>query len=40
MKCWQTILGILAVFATSLALAEDLKTLNRKEYKNAKERKI
>ena len=35
-KYWQTILAILAALCSSLALAEDLKTIKGKEYKNAK----
>ena len=35
MKYWQTTLAILAALSASLALAEDFKTINGKEYKNA-----
>ena len=35
MTYFQTVLMILTVFATSLAVAEDFKTVNGKEYKNA-----
>jgi hypothetical protein len=35
MKCWATTLAILAVLSASIALAEDFKTVNGKEYKNA-----
>jgi hypothetical protein len=34
-KYWRTALAILAVLFASLALAEDFKTINGKEYKNA-----
>jgi len=34
-KYWKTALGILATLSASLALAEDFKTINGKEYKNA-----
>ena len=34
-KYWQTTLAILAALSASLALAEDFKTINGKEYKNA-----
>ena len=34
MKYWQTALAILAALSASLALAEDFKTINGKEYKN------
>ncbi len=34
-KYWQTALPILVSLATSLALAEDFRTINGKEYKNA-----
>ena len=34
-KHWQTTLAILAALSTSLALAEDFKTISGKEYKNA-----
>ena len=34
-KYWQTAFAILAVLSASLALAEDFKTVNGKEYKNA-----
>src|SRR6059058_5939308 len=34
-KYWKTALAILAVLSTSLAVAEDFKTTNGKEYKNA-----
>jgi hypothetical protein len=33
---WQISLAILAALSTSLALAEDFKTIDGKEYKNAK----
>jgi hypothetical protein len=35
MKYWQTTLAVLAVLAVPLAVAEDFKALNGKEYKNA-----
>ncbi len=35
MKYWQTALSILAPLCASLALADDFKTINGKEYKNA-----
>ena len=35
MKYWQTALAILAALSASLALADDFKTNNGKEYKNA-----
>jgi hypothetical protein len=34
-KYWKAILAILAVLSASIALAEDFKTINGKEYKNA-----
>ena len=34
MKCWHVPLAILATLSTSIALAEDFKTINGKEYKN------
>ena len=34
-KYWRTALAILAALSASLALAEDFKTINGKEYKNA-----
>jgi hypothetical protein len=34
-KCWATTLAILAVLSASLALADDVKTISGKEYKNA-----
>jgi hypothetical protein len=34
-KYWQTAIAILAALFTSLAFAEDFKTINGKEYKNA-----
>jgi hypothetical protein len=34
-KYWKTALALLAVLSTSLVLAEDFKTINGKEYKNA-----
>ncbi len=34
MKRWQTTLAILAALSASLALAEDFKTINGKEYKD------
>jgi hypothetical protein len=34
-KYWQTALAILAALSASFALAEDFKTVNGKEYKNA-----
>jgi hypothetical protein len=36
MKYWQTTLAILAALSASLALADDFKTVNGKEYKNAR----
>ena len=35
MKYWQAALAILATVASSLALAEDFKTIDGREYKNA-----
>ena len=35
MKHWQIALSIFAALSTSLALAEDFKTINGKEYKDA-----
>ena len=35
MKYWTTALAILASLSASLALAEDFKTINGKEYKDA-----
>ena len=35
MKHWKTILAILAALSVSIALADDFKTTNGKEYKNA-----
>jgi hypothetical protein len=35
MKYWQTTLAILAALSASIALAEDFKTIDGKEYKNA-----
>jgi hypothetical protein len=35
-KHWKTALAIIAALYTSLALADDFKTINGKEYKNAK----
>ncbi len=35
MKDWASILAVLAVLSASLALAEDFKTINGKEYKDA-----
>jgi hypothetical protein len=35
MKHWQTAVAILGALSASLALAEDFKTVNGKEYKNA-----
>jgi hypothetical protein len=35
LKCWQIALAIVAVLSTSLAMAEDFKTFDGKEYKNA-----
>ncbi len=35
MKYWKTAVSILAALSASLALAEDFKTTNGKEYKNA-----
>jgi hypothetical protein len=34
-KCWRITLPILVVLSASLALAEDFKTINGKEYKDA-----
>lgn len=34
MKAWKTTLAVLAALSASLALAEDLKTINGKEYKD------
>jgi hypothetical protein len=34
-KYWQTTVALLAVVSASLALAEDFKTINGKEYKDA-----
>ena len=36
MKHWKTALAVLAALSTSLALADDFKTTDGKEYKNAK----
>ena len=36
MKYWQISLAILAALSTSIALADDFKTVDGKEYKNAK----
>jgi len=36
MKYWQTTLAILAALAASIALADDFKTIDGKEYKNVK----
>jgi uncharacterized membrane protein YhaH (DUF805 family) len=33
-KYWQTALAILALLSASIALAEDFKAINGKEYKN------
>jgi phage/plasmid primase-like uncharacterized protein len=35
MKYWKTAVAILAALSTSLAVADDFKTTNGKEYKNA-----
>ena len=35
MKDWQISLAIIAALSASLALADDFKTINGKEYKNA-----
>ena len=35
MNCWATTLARLAVLSASLAVAEDFKTINGKEYKDA-----
>ena len=35
MTYWQATLGILATLSVSMALAEDFKTINGKEYKDA-----
>ena len=35
MKYWKTALAILAAISASLALADDFKTINGKEYKDA-----
>ena len=35
LKCWQTALAIFAVLSVSPALAEDFKTFDGKEHKNA-----
>jgi hypothetical protein len=35
MKYWKTAVSVLAALSASLALAEDFKTTNGKEYKNA-----
>ena len=34
-KHWKTTLAVLAALSASLALAEDFRTINRKEYKDA-----
>jgi hypothetical protein len=39
-KYWQISLAILAALAASLALAEDVKTIDGKEYKNAKVNRV
>ena len=36
MNRWQTTLAVLAMVSTSIVVAEDFKTVNGKEYKNAK----
>lgn len=36
MKHWKTALAILAALSASIALADDFKTIDGKEYKNAK----
>jgi hypothetical protein len=36
MRHWQTTLAVLATLSASMALADDFKTINDKEYKNAK----
>src|SRR6266516_5198634 len=36
MKYWQTTLAILAALSASIALADDFKTIDGKEYKDAK----
>jgi hypothetical protein len=35
MKHWETTLAVLAMLSASMALADDFKTINDKEYKNA-----
>ena len=35
MNHWQTTLAILATLSTSIVVADDFKTINGKEYKNA-----
>ena len=35
MRHWQTTLAVLATLSASMALADDFKTINGKEYKNA-----
>ena len=40
MKHWQPALAILAALYASLALADDFKTINGKEYKDATVRNI
>jgi len=35
-KHWKTTLAVLAALSASLGLAEDFKTIDGKEYKNAK----
>ncbi len=36
MTYWETTLAILAALSASVAVAEDFKTINGKEFKNAK----
>ena len=36
MKHWKTTLAVLAALSASIALADDFKTINGKEYKNAR----
>ena len=40
MKHWKTTLAVLAALSASFALADDFKTIDGKEYKNAKVRRV
>src|SRR5438128_1165598 len=39
-KHWKTTLAVLAALSASFALADDFKTIDGKEYKNAKVRRV